>query len=139
MAVAGVLFPIPLNLESRNTRGAFQSGGDFKTGCASITIIPISVAVISLPVAFPLAAGYFLELPLAGLCRAAAEQRLRPVDLPCRLQARWRSTARARTGIYSQDEIAGRSIIVFQRQKTNYLLTFFVSIILIQQSVAGTS
>lgn len=65
-AVTSVLFPIPINLEAKRTRGAFQSGGNFKTGCASVTIIPISIAVVSLPPAAMLGAAYFFKLPWLG-------------------------------------------------------------------------
>lgn len=65
-AVASVLFPIPMNLEAKSARSAFQSGGDFKTGCASMTIVPISVAVVSLPAGLPLIIAYLLEQPLIG-------------------------------------------------------------------------
>ena len=65
-AVTSVLFPIPVNLEAKNTRGAFQSGGNFKTGCASITIIPMGIAVVSLPAAAMLAAAFFFDLPWLG-------------------------------------------------------------------------
>ena len=66
-AVGSVLFPIPVNLEARRARGAFQSGGNFKTGCASITLIPISIAVVSLPAAAPLAIAFFFDLPWLGI------------------------------------------------------------------------
>ncbi|MEZ4594454.1 MAG: hypothetical protein R3D55_25410 [Chloroflexota bacterium] len=65
-AVTSVLFPIPINLEAKRTRGAFQSGGNFKTGCASVTIIPISIAVVSLPPAALLGAAYYFDLPWLG-------------------------------------------------------------------------
>lgn len=66
-AVASVYFPIPVRLEGRRRRSVFQSGGDTKTGCAYITIVPLSVALVSLPMAVPLFLAYWLELPwLAG-------------------------------------------------------------------------
>lgn len=67
-AVSSVLFPIPINLEAKRTRGAFQSGGNFKTGCASVTIIPISIAVVSvIPSALLGVAYYFDWVWLGGL------------------------------------------------------------------------
>ncbi len=62
-AVASVLFPIPINLEAKRTRGAFQSGGNFKTGCATITLVPISIAVVNLPAAGMLGGGFYFNLP----------------------------------------------------------------------------
>jgi ABC-2 type transport system permease protein len=62
-AVASVLFPIPINLEAKRTRGAFQSGGNFKTGCATITLVPISIAVVNLPAAGLLGAAFYFDLP----------------------------------------------------------------------------
>lgn len=62
-AVASVLFPIPINLEAKRTRGAFQSGGNFKTGCATITLVPISIAVVNLPAAALLGAAFYFNLP----------------------------------------------------------------------------
>ena len=65
-AVSSVLFPIPINLEAKRTRGAFQSGGNFKTGCASVTVIPISIAVVSLPPAALLGVAYYFDLIWLG-------------------------------------------------------------------------
>ncbi len=62
-AVGSVLFPIPIALESRRNRGLFQSGGDTKTGCAYITLVPLAVLIFSLPVALPLGLAYGFELP----------------------------------------------------------------------------
>ncbi len=62
-AVASVLFPIPINLEAKRTRSAFQSGGNFKTGCATITLVPISIAVVNLPAAGMLGAAFFFNMP----------------------------------------------------------------------------
>ncbi len=62
-SVAAVLFPIPMNLESRRGRSLFQSGGDTKTGCAYITLVPLSILVFSLPALIPLAVAYWLTLP----------------------------------------------------------------------------
>jgi ABC-2 type transport system permease protein len=62
-AVASVLFPIPINLEAKRTRGAFQSGGNFRTGCATITLVPISIAVVNLPAAAMLGAAFYFNLP----------------------------------------------------------------------------
>ncbi|MCP4417022.1 MAG: hypothetical protein GY805_10390 [Chloroflexi bacterium] len=69
-AVGSVLFPIPINLEAKRTRGAFQSGGNFKTGCATITLIPISIVILSLPAAAPLGLAFYLDLPLMGIVGA---------------------------------------------------------------------
>ncbi len=69
-AVGSVLFPIPINLEAKRTRGAFQSGGNFKTGCATITLIPISIIILSLPAAAPLGLAFYLDLPLMGIVGA---------------------------------------------------------------------
>lgn len=67
-AVTSVLFPIPVNLEAKRTRGAFQSGGNFKTGCATVTVVPISIAVVSLlPAALLRAAFYFDLIWLGGV------------------------------------------------------------------------
>ncbi|WP_420640821.1 hypothetical protein [Candidatus Leptofilum sp.] len=65
-AVTSVLFPIPINLEAKRTRGAFQSGGNFKTGCASITIIPIGIAVVNLPAGALLGLAFYFDLPWLG-------------------------------------------------------------------------
>ena len=65
-AVSSVLFPIPINLEAKRTRGAFQSGGNFKTGCASVTVIPISIAVVSVPPAALLGVAYYFDLIWLG-------------------------------------------------------------------------
>lgn len=69
-AVAAVLFPIPINLEAKRTRSAFQSGGNFKTGCASITIIPLSIVIVTLPAAALLGLAYFLNLYWLGAAGA---------------------------------------------------------------------
>jgi ABC-2 type transport system permease protein len=62
-AVSSVLFPIPIALESRRNRGLFQSGGDSKTGCAYITLVPLAVLIFSLPTVLPLGLAYGFELP----------------------------------------------------------------------------
>jgi ABC-2 type transport system permease protein len=62
-AVASVYFPIPIRLEGRRKRGLFQSGGDTKTGCAYITIVPLSVVLVSVPAAIPLLLAYWLDVP----------------------------------------------------------------------------
>lgn len=69
-AVGSVLFPIPVNLEAKRARGAFQSGGNFKTGCATVTLIPISIAIVSLPAALPLALAFIFNLPWLGAAGA---------------------------------------------------------------------
>ncbi|MCP4357304.1 MAG: hypothetical protein GY796_04715 [Chloroflexi bacterium] len=74
-AVGSVLFPIPVQVESRQNRGLFKSGGDTKTGCAYISIIPIGLGLVTVPTALPLLAAYFLELPwlaVPGLLISAA-------------------------------------------------------------------
>ncbi|MCA9917676.1 MAG: hypothetical protein KC445_06980, partial [Anaerolineales bacterium] len=65
-AVTSVLFPIPVNLEAKRTRGAFQSGGNFKTGCATVTVVPISIAVVSLLPAALLGAAFYFDLIWLG-------------------------------------------------------------------------
>lgn len=62
-AVGSVLFPIPIQLEAKRTRGAFQSGGNIKTGCATVTLIPISIAVVNLPAAAMLGLAFYFDLP----------------------------------------------------------------------------
>ena len=62
-AVASVYFPIPIRLEGRRKRCLFQSGGDTKTGCAYITIVPLSVVLVSAPAAAPLLLAYWLDVP----------------------------------------------------------------------------
>ncbi|HRQ38315.1 MAG TPA: hypothetical protein PLD25_10410 [Chloroflexota bacterium] len=62
-AVSSVFFPIPIALESRRSRGLFQSGGDTKTGCAYITLVPLTILIFSLPVALPLGFAYGFDLP----------------------------------------------------------------------------
>lgn len=57
-AVASVFFPIPIRIESGKNRSMFQSGGNTKTGCAYITLVPISVLVLSIPVFLPLLIAY---------------------------------------------------------------------------------
>jgi ABC-2 type transport system permease protein len=69
-AVSSVLFPIPINLEAKRTRGAFQSGGNIKTGCATVTIIPLSIVGINLPAAVLLGLAYYLDLPWLGVLSA---------------------------------------------------------------------
>ncbi|MBK8904243.1 MAG: hypothetical protein IPM53_23895 [Anaerolineaceae bacterium] len=69
-AVGSVLFPIPINLEAKRTRGAFQSGGNFKTGCATVTVIPISIAVVNLPAAALLGLAFYFNLPWLGFIGA---------------------------------------------------------------------
>ncbi|MFZ1400119.1 MAG: hypothetical protein WAS33_24665, partial [Candidatus Promineifilaceae bacterium] len=69
-AVTSVLFPIPVNLEAKRTRGNFQSGGNFKTGCATVTIIPIGIAVVSLPPGALLGVAYYFNLPWLGVVAA---------------------------------------------------------------------
>lgn len=61
--VASVLFPIPIQLEARRNRSIFQSGGDSKTGCLYITLVPLCVLVFSVPATIPLIIAYWLELP----------------------------------------------------------------------------
>jgi ABC-2 type transport system permease protein len=65
-AVSSVLFPIPINLEAKRTRGAFQSGGNFKTGCATVTIVPISIAIVNLPAGAILGLAFYFNLPWLG-------------------------------------------------------------------------
>lgn len=62
-AVGSVIFPIPIRLESRRGRSSWQSGGDTKTGCAYITLVPLAILVLGLPALLPLLAAYLLELP----------------------------------------------------------------------------
>jgi hypothetical protein len=50
-------------LESRRGRSSWQSGGDTKTGCAYITLVPLAILVLGLPALLPLVAAYLLELP----------------------------------------------------------------------------
>ncbi|MEZ4593898.1 MAG: hypothetical protein R3D55_22555 [Chloroflexota bacterium] len=69
-AVTSVLFPIPVNLEAKRTRGNFQSGGNFKTGCATVTLIPIGIGVVSLPAGALLGVAYYFSLPWLGLVTA---------------------------------------------------------------------
>ena len=69
-AVGSVLFPIPINLEAKRTRGAFQSGGNFKTGCATVTIIPISIVVVNLPAVAMLGAAFYFSLTWLGAIAA---------------------------------------------------------------------
>ena len=69
-AVGSVLFPIPINLEAKGTRGTFQSGGNFKTGCATVTLIPISIAVVSLPPAALLGLSFYFDLAWLGMIGA---------------------------------------------------------------------
>ncbi len=74
-SITSVLFPIPINLESKRRRGTYQSGGNFKTGCATMTIVPITLGIIAVPPLLPLAAAYFFKQPLiaiAGLLFAVA-------------------------------------------------------------------
>ncbi|NJN55670.1 MAG: hypothetical protein HC804_13515 [Anaerolineae bacterium] len=74
-AVGSVLFPIPIALESRRSRGMFQSGGDTKTGCAYITLVPLAILIFSLPVGLPLGLAYGFDLPwlaFVGLLFSAA-------------------------------------------------------------------
>jgi ABC-2 type transport system permease protein len=65
-AVASVLFPIPINLEAKRTRGAFQSGGNFKTGCATVTVVPISIGVVNLPAGVLLGLAFYFDLSWLG-------------------------------------------------------------------------
>jgi hypothetical protein len=65
-AVGSVLFPSPLNLEAKRTRGSLQSGGNLKTGCAVVTIIPISIAIVNLPGGALLGLAFFFDLPWLG-------------------------------------------------------------------------
>ncbi len=62
-AVASVLFPMPINLESKRGRSAYQTGGSFKTGCATVTIVPLGLAIVTIPPMLPLVGAYFLEQP----------------------------------------------------------------------------
>ncbi len=74
-AVTSVLFPVPINLESNKRRGAYQSGGSFKTGCASVIVVPVVLGLMAVPPVLPLVAAYWFEQPLiaaAGLLYAAA-------------------------------------------------------------------
>lgn len=74
-AVGSVIFPIPVRIESRRNRSLFQSGGNTKTGCAYITIIPISVLVLSVPVGIPLLVAYWQDwdwFTIPGLIVSAA-------------------------------------------------------------------
>jgi hypothetical protein len=74
-AVGSVIFPIPVRIESKKNRSLFQSGGNTKTGCAYITLIPLSVLVLSVPVAIPLLIAYWQNwvwfAPLGLLISAA--------------------------------------------------------------------
>ena len=65
--VASVLFPIPINLESKRGRSAYQSGGSFLTGCATVTVVPFSLAIVGIPPILPLVAAYFLDQPLIAV------------------------------------------------------------------------
>ncbi len=69
-AVGSVLFPIPINLEAKKTRGTFQSGGNFRTGCATVTLIPISITVVSLPSAALLGLAFYFDLAWLGMIGA---------------------------------------------------------------------
>lgn len=62
-AVSSVLFPIPIQLEAKRNRSMFQSGGDTKTGCLYITLVPLCILAFSLPVMMPLVAAYGFQLP----------------------------------------------------------------------------
>ncbi len=61
-AVFSVLFPIPINLESKRKRGSYQSGGSFKTGCATMTLVPLTLALVAIPPLIPLLVAYWFEL-----------------------------------------------------------------------------
>ena len=65
--IASVLFPIPINLESKRGRSAYQSGGSFLTGCATVTVVPFSLAIVGIPPILPLVAAYFLDQPLIAV------------------------------------------------------------------------
>ena len=69
-AVGSVLFPMPINLDSKSNRSPFQSGGNFRTGCATITLVPISIAVVGLPPAVLLGLAFFFDLPWLGIASA---------------------------------------------------------------------
>jgi ABC-2 type transport system permease protein len=62
-AVASVLFPIPINLEAKGMRGSFQSGGNLRTGCATMTLVPFCIVMVGLPAILPLGLAYWLDLP----------------------------------------------------------------------------
>lgn len=63
-AVASVLFPIPINVESTQSRGTFSTGGGCRASLAATVLVPIVIGVISLPTALPLAAAWWWERPL---------------------------------------------------------------------------
>ncbi|VAW30138.1 hypothetical protein MNBD_CHLOROFLEXI01-3553 [hydrothermal vent metagenome] len=69
-AVSSVLFPIPINLEAKSTRGAFKSGGNVKTGCATVSLVPISIAVVNLPAAALLGLAFYFDLSWLGMVAA---------------------------------------------------------------------
>lgn len=66
-AVASVLFPYPMNLESTTRKSAFGGGGSCLAGLVNALLLPVIMGALSLPVAGPLAAGMLLDLPWLGV------------------------------------------------------------------------
>ena len=62
-SITSVLFPMPVNLESKRNRGAYKTGGSFKTGCANVIVAPLFSSLVAVPLILILAAAYWFEAP----------------------------------------------------------------------------
>lgn len=72
-SVTSVLFPVPINLESRRMRGSISTGGGCLAGLANAFLVPVLIAVVAFPAAAPLIAAYWWQRPIiAGLAAVLA-------------------------------------------------------------------
>lgn len=62
-AVFAVLFPSPVDLESRRRRGSFSTRGGCLPALANLVVLVPLMIILALPTAVPLIAAYFLNLP----------------------------------------------------------------------------
>lgn len=66
-AVASVLFPMRMNLESRRMRGSLQTAGGCLPALASTFLVPIVIVIASAPLAIAPVLGWWLERPWLAL------------------------------------------------------------------------
>lgn len=66
-AVSSVLFPVPINLESKQMRGSISTGGGCLAGLANAFLVPLLIAAVASPNAILLVLGYGYEQPWLGL------------------------------------------------------------------------
>lgn len=66
-AVASVIFPMPINLESKRMRSNFQQRGGCIASLGVTFLVPLGLGIVSLPGGLPLLAAWYFELPWLGV------------------------------------------------------------------------